>query len=308
MIKRFYEIHNLRFSLSTNCQSARVFLDRLFSCLYSQNAECSTEWHLHRSSRQFVFPRFYIYENGHRIFQAETLNAAVNHLEWTITKKILHSHNHLLQLHAAGMIKDERYFLIVGPSGAGKSSLSLSLLPRGWKCLSDEIVFIDPSSFRLLSFPRNFHVHRDTLTIFPELNNGNDRTSLRDDAGKVRLNPAHITCDCASIDAMPFCLVFPDHGPNYRTELTPLGETQSLSLLYASVINLGDFGMKGLGLLKKFIGQCNSYRLTSSNLSSASSILSDLVVDRKKDRRRYYRHTEHKQYASANTADVMVTS
>lgn len=307
MIKRFDEIHNLRFSLSTNCQSARVPLDRLFSCLHSQNTECTTEWHLHRSSRQFVFPHYFIYENGHRIFQAETLNAAVNHLEWTITKKILQNHNHLLQLHAAGMMKDERYFLIVGPSGAGKSSLSLSLLPHGWKCLSDEIVFIDPSSFRLLFFPRNFHVYRDTLRLFPGLDSGNHTSSLRDNAGKVRLNPAHMMCNWSSVES-PFCLVFPDHGPNYHMELTPLGETQSLSLLSASVINLGDFGMKGLGLLKKFIGQCNSYMLRSSNLSSASSILSDLVKDRKKDRGWDYRHTEHKHYASVNTADVVVAS
>lgn len=298
-------MNSLRFSLSTNCQEASVLLDRLFPCLLSRAAECSKEWHLHQSSRQFVVLRYYIYENGHRIFQGKTLHAAINHLEWVITKSILHSHNHLLQLHAAGLIKDERYLLIVGRSGAGKTSLSLSLLSRGWKCLSDEIIFIDPSSFHVLSLPRNFHVNHDTLRLFRGLDSRTDTTLLQDNSGKVRMNPAHMMYNPLFIKAAPLCLVFPDHGPDYQTQVTRLGETQSLALLSASTINLGDFGLKGLGLLKKFIGQCDQYMLTSNNLSSASRILSELMTVRKKALPVYERYTEHTCYRFLKTADAM---
>lgn len=47
-----------------------------------------------------------------------------------------------LPLHAAGVERDGRAVLIVASGGGGKTSLALSLVERGWRCLSDDKVLL----------------------------------------------------------------------------------------------------------------------------------------------------------------------
>lgn len=277
MIKSFYKIHDFSFSLSTNCDNARVHLEALFPALHAEHTECIAEWHCQRVAEYVGTPLYTVCENDSTTMQSETLCKSLDHIEWSITKKILQTHRHLLQVHAAALAYEEKALVIVGPSGAGKSSLALSLLLQGWKLLSDEIVFIDPSSYRIFSFPRNLHISSETLMHFPELDTGNNMSTCTDASGKSRINTALFRGTGTTLSAHPWCLVFPDHRPDYVTALTPLGKTASLALLTVQTINLGEFGMRGLEALSHFIDTCDSYILTSRDFISASSVLSRFV-------------------------------
>jgi len=274
MIKRFYKIHDFHFSLSTNCDNAGVRLERLFPALHTETAECSTEWHFQRVAEHAGLPLYTVYANGKAALQSDTLSKALDYVEWSITTRILHTHSHFLQIHAAALVFGERALVISGPPGSGKSSLALSLLLQGWGFLSDEIVFLDPSSYRIFSFPRNLHVSSETLRHFPTLERGYEVCSSTDASGKSRIDAALIPGSVVMTSALPWSLVFPDHRPDYITALTPLGKTASLALLTAQTINLGEFGMRGLEALSHFVGTCDSYTLTSSDLISASRALS----------------------------------
>ena len=46
-------------------------------------------------------------------------------------------------LHAAALEKSGRAFVFAGPSGAGKTTLTLALLARGWRLVTEEMVLID---------------------------------------------------------------------------------------------------------------------------------------------------------------------
>ena len=306
-MRSFYRIHDFCFMLSTNCNNAGVLLERLFPSLQTVSTEYSAEWHFQRDADHSGIPLYTIYADGKAALQSETLNKALDHLEWSITTRILHAHRHFLQIHAAALVADEGALIIVGPSGSGKSSLALSLLLQGWKCLSDEIVFIDPSSCRIFSFPRNFHLSHETLRHFPTLDMGDDLIAFTDASGKSRIDPALITGEWTTISAQPWCLVFPAHGPDYLTALTPLGETPSLMLLSAQALNLGEFGMKGLEALAHFAGKCDSYMLTSSDLSSASSILSHLMKNSRKNKKPTCKYYDHHLHTLDGTKEVTMT-
>ena len=295
-MRRFYKIHDFCFLLSTNCDNAGVLLERLFPSLHTVSAEYSAEWHLQRDAEHSGIPLYNVYADGKAALQAETLNKALDYLEWSITTRILHAHRHFLQIHAAALVAEEGALILVGPSGAGKSSLALSLLVQGWKCLSDEIVFIDPTTFRLFCFPRSFHIGYETLRHFPTLDMGDDVLAFTDASGKSRIDPALITSEWTSITAHPWCLVFPIHGPDYVTVLTPLGETPSLLLLAAQALNLGDFGIRGLDALAHFVGQCDSYMLTSSDISSAALILSRLTKNSGENTKPPCKYDDHRRY------------
>ncbi len=56
----------------------------------------------------------------------------------------------LIPLHGGAIIFGERQYVFIGDSGAGKSTTVLELLKRGAKVLSDDLVFIDTHSMKVL--------------------------------------------------------------------------------------------------------------------------------------------------------------
>ena len=59
----------------------------------------------------------------------------------------------LLCVHAAALARDGRAIAIVAPSHHGKSTLTLSLVARGYRFLSDELAPIERATLRVLPFP-----------------------------------------------------------------------------------------------------------------------------------------------------------
>jgi hypothetical protein len=198
-------------------------------------------------------------------------------LEWAVLLALLEAHSNFLQLHAAGLVKDDRGLLLVGPSGAGKSTLALSMLLAGWRCLSDEIILLDPDDGRVWPFPRSFHANTATLRLFPELRCVEARRGFTDSSGKNRFDPAVIRKDWVAKPALPTWLVFPRYNPDGGNELTPLGETEALSMMIEQAINLTSFGERGIEVLIRLVRSCVCYRLNITNVRCARAVFSELA-------------------------------
>lgn len=59
-----------------------------------------------------------------------------------------------LILHANSLTKDDRTIICLGKSGIGKSTVAFSLMKRGWKLISDDLVAIDHNQMVLPGIPR----------------------------------------------------------------------------------------------------------------------------------------------------------
>ncbi len=282
--QEFFELHDFRFSLSYDCLDLKGMIDHLFPSLRSTPANTTVDFNLQRivykgnSTQEAVYERnnktlYQVRKDGAILFEKENIEDLFNALEWSMTMTMLEHLKHLIQVHASGIVSGGRAILFAGASGAGKSSLALSFLMRGWKCLSDEVVFIEPSTLRLLSFPRPFQVDRKTTGLFPALNKPGVVMPFGDTSGKVRIDPAVVRPDWWSFSAMPWCLVFPDHSPGHATEMVPIGETPALSLLTAFSINLADLGAEGLDNLSLLVRQYPAYMLKSHDLIAATDIV-----------------------------------
>ncbi len=76
--------------------------------------------------------------------------------------------NHAV-LHAAALVdRKDRAFILAAPSGCGKSSLTLGLLERGYRFLSDDAAALDPETGTIAPYPRRLAVRHGGTAPLPK--------------------------------------------------------------------------------------------------------------------------------------------
>jgi hypothetical protein len=276
MHRMHYALHDFRFVLTNECPDLLPALGSLYPALRSEPGSWSTEWKVSESYSSDKAALYILTENGQTVFETRDRTDFFERLEWKILLKILQNLNGFLQLHAAGLVTDDRALLLIGPSGAGKTTLTLTMLLNGWKCLSDEVALINPELLNIWPFPRSFHVYPETLGLFQELSSGDSVTTFVDATGKIRFDPAMIRENWSAAPARPAWLVFPSYTPGGVNDLIPIGETEALSLMIDQTINFAEYDHRSLEMLIELIRACECYRLVSGDIRHASSLLSDL--------------------------------
>ena len=242
------------------------------------------EWRVHREANSDETPLYILLENQQIIFKTPDCTDLFERLEWTILLKLLQNLSGFLQLHAAGLVIDERALLLIGPSGSGKTTLTLSMLLNGWKCLSDEIALIESELLKIWPFPRAFHVYPETLNLFPGLKHLDSEKSFADSSGKKRLDPVNVKESWSAAPAKPAWLIFPSYTPGGANKLIPIGETEALSLMIDQTINFAEYENRGLDILIQLIRTCECYKLISGDVNCACSLISDLAAYSNKGR------------------------
>lgn len=102
---------------------------------------------------------------------AESPQSVITYVVRTILKGFLMPFYRLATIHAAGLSKGDRTFLLAGAPGAGKSTTAIHLMLAGYDLLSDDRTYItlDGDSACALSSLDALHVTDDTLRLFPAL-------------------------------------------------------------------------------------------------------------------------------------------
>lgn len=76
--------------------------------------------------------------------------------------------NSIALMHAAGVSKDSKTILLLSNKSVGKTSLTLNLVSKGWKYLSDDKIWVN-SSGDVLSYPRYVVIKESNLNIHKNL-------------------------------------------------------------------------------------------------------------------------------------------
>ena len=248
----------------------------LYPALRCNPGPCDEEWTV-REVRTGGGLMYVLRDQQGVVHETDDPVRLLEQLEWAVLLALLAAQDHFLQLHAAGLVTDDRGLLLVGPSGSGKSTQALNLLLAGWRCLSDEIILLEPGGNRAWPFPRSFHAKATTLRLFPELRSADAGRGFSDSSGKCRFDPSVIRKDWVAQPARPTWLVFPRYCSSGGDELKPLGETEALSMLIEQTINLTSFGERGIEVLIRLVRSCECYRLDTSDVRRARALFSELA-------------------------------
>jgi hypothetical protein len=88
-------------------------------------------------------------------------------IEWHAVTRAVEASAEVAIFHAATLTRDGSTVMLVAPSGSEKTTLSLGLMARGWRPLTDSLTVIDPTTLRARPFPRRFQIYPTTLQLLP---------------------------------------------------------------------------------------------------------------------------------------------
>jgi hypothetical protein len=146
----------------------------------------------------------------------------------TILTNFITRHGYSM-LHASALLKDEHLLLLQAPHGTGKSTTALRLLLKGYKLLSDSMVYVGEHADDLWmgGFPvGRIKLRTDMLPLFPALaaeaqaepvrNETKHRVDLR------RVNPELTHAEMVRIRRVEYCLL--ERWERSESSIEPLTE------------------------------------------------------------------------------------
>jgi hypothetical protein len=169
---------------------------------------------------------------------------------------------------------------------SGKTTLSLGLMQRGFKPISDDLLVIDSINFEIISFPKPITIREDTIRVIEGLedrmySNIYMRYIMADNRRKVWL--AHIE------DLYPHnwkersiikYIIFPKYSPDENTKIEKVSKANA----FLNLLNHGNNSGLNLKEYAETVGQLvreiDSYYLDFCSIDDACRAIMERIPER----------------------------
>ena len=187
----------------------------------------------------------------------------------------------LYPVHGAGLANGEQGILIPGFTGSGKTTLSIALLRKGFRFLSDDRSLLreNEAGFELLAFPEGLDVTGKTISFFPEIREklgGFSETSLHKRTFRVEsVYPDTLTRRCS-----PKTLIFPKIAERTFSRLEPISRMEAIERFLPHSLLVFDQGIaeKQFYFLCQLVQKMDCYRLHfGKDLLDVSRLIEEIL-------------------------------
>lgn len=222
--------------------------------------------------------KYTIYDCQREMFSSKQKDSVLSELEWLFTNAVLSHLSFFLQLHAGGVVVNNRAMLIVADHGTGKTTLVSSLLLKGYKCLSDDIILVDPDSGHFHSFLRAFKISSRLTGYIAERQN---KTFMKvtDKKKFCRINPEKISKDLFSNASKAGWIIFLKKNRSAECKLRPIGQCEAFTSLLQNSFNMEDHGYKGIETIANMVESSRCYEMNRGNVEEATELLSNMLIN-----------------------------
>lgn len=179
----------------------------------------------------------------------------------------------LLTLHAAGVSRAGRGWLLIGQGGVGKTTLATALNAHGWELLGDDVVPVTTDG-QLLGIGLSLCLKAGSWPVVAPLVPDFDRIPRVHRAGQpVRFLPPPGAIVRGPLPTAAF--LFPRYAPDTRPALEPLAPVAALQGIIAAESVIADLTQDTLTTLIHWIGSIPAFSLTYPDLDHALALIAD---------------------------------
>ncbi len=185
-----------------------------------------------------------------------------------------------LSLHGAAAAHGDRAVVLIGPPGAGKTTTLIELLRHGWSYLADEVVTVDPGTFRVRPFALPVSLsaaHWERLGITPTLPDGAQRFAGCHEPLPVSSFEFGRLAPETELGAV----VLVDHRPGTPTSLRPMAPAEVVAQVYPRLLAPAIERESWLDDLAGIAARTPGYWLSVDDLGPVPELLAAVVAGRK---------------------------
>ena len=314
-----FDIHGVCFEIFSNKKKyIKWTTDYIY---FAEKKNKDSQWHIHINEIKGGFPLFppetskkvrsksipIIYENDHLLwfdffyavvrinltsksiavwikkFEGLTEFYFTNIILFNILNLIL-SYNGMIFIHSASLCYGGKGIILAGEAGAGKSTLSVGLIERGCKFLSDDksIIHLNNNKAEILSFPEPVSLQEDACNFFVTTRSFAKQKNKLDKYKKIfRINSLY--CDSVISRCKPGLIIFLHKACGKETFAKKITKKESLARLIGSVsTSFITESVVVFKILAELADSAGSYRLAlGENIDKSIDTILGLVRSKK---------------------------
>jgi hypothetical protein len=217
-----------------------------------------------------------IFVNGKKKYRTNSKSELFSHLEWIVTCNTLSHLQEFFQIHAGAVVKGRKLILLPANHGSGKTTLTLSLTRNNYRCLSDDIVLIDPKSLMVIPFPRSFLIKEGAIKKLTRSNLIDKKNGYYCRSDDILYYNPDTGNKLSARKIRPYAIVELKHNRRFKNELRPISKSQMCIKLLRQSFNVYDYKRKAVTILTGLVRETKCYTLKTNNVDDAVRLISQI--------------------------------
>jgi hypothetical protein len=217
-----------------------------------------------------------IFVNGKKKHRTNSRSELFSHLEWIVTCNALSHLQEFFQIHAGAVVKSGKVILLPANHGSGKTTLTLSLARNNYRCLSDDIVLIDPKSLMVIPFPRSFLIKEGAIKKLTRSNLIDKKNGYYCKSDDILYYNPDTGNRLSARGIRPYAIVELKHNRRFKNELRPVSKSQMCIKLLRQSFNVHDYKRKAVTILTGLVRKTKCYSLKTNNIDDAVRLISQI--------------------------------
>jgi len=272
-----YKLHSHQFSIQTGNKKLADLCSHLYPSSRSRrHGSAHIVYSLKMRNDNVTGTVYEILVDGKNKYQTNIKSELFSTLEWMITCNALSCLHEFFQLHAGAVIKEGKIILLPANHGQGKTTLTLNLTGNNYRCLSDDIVLIEPETTRIIPFPRSFLIKDKSIKELTKSNLIDRKYGYYCKSEDILFYNPCSTNKLPVRNTKPYTIIELKHSRRFKNELRPVSKSEMCIKLLKQSFNIHHYKRKSVTILTKLVRNSKCYSLKTNNISDAVRLVSQI--------------------------------
>ena len=277
MYQLHYKLHSHWFSIQTGNKKLADLCSQLYPSSRSKHlGSAHIVYSLNMRNDNVAGVVYEILVDGKNKYQTNIKSELFSTLEWMVTCNALSHLQEFFQLHAGAVIKKGKIILLPANHGQGKTTLTLSLTRNNYRCLSDDIVLIEPETTKIIPFPRSFLIKDKSIKKMTESNLIDKKSGYYCKSDDIFYYNPYCTNNSHIRNTKPHTIIELKHSRRFKNELRPVSKSEMCIKLLRQSFNIHNYKRSGVTILTNLVRNSKCYSLKTNNITDAVRLVSQI--------------------------------